>query len=64
MPKMSTLLAGAVLSLRQALQPMQSFVPKQPACSPVTAAQIHLRGAAGRMLSSPVFSTYFTRQMD
>lgn len=64
MPNMSTLLAGAVLSLRQVLQPMPRFVPKLPACSPVTAAQTHLRGAAGRMLSSPVWSTYFTRQMD
>lgn len=64
MPNTSTLMAGAVLARRRVLQLMQSFVPKQPACGSVAAAQIHLRGAAGRMLSSPVFSIYFTRQMD
>lgn len=64
MPNMSALLAGAVFPPGQVLKPMQSFVPKQPACSPVTAAEIHLRGATGKMLSSPVLSIYFTRQMD
>jgi len=64
MPNLSTLLAVAALYLGQVLNPMQSSVPRQPACSSVTAVQMYLRGAAGKMLSSPVLSIYFTRQMD
>lgn len=64
MPNISTLLAGAVFPPGQVLQPLQSFVPKHPDCSPVTAAEIHLRGATGKTLSSLVLSIYFTRQMD